>query len=161
MRPNRPLPPIVRPVLAALALTELAVGGWQLFAPHSFYRFFPTGQGWVERVGAYDQHLITDVGGLTLALAFMLALAAFFFERRLVQVALGAYLVQAVPHLVYHVVHRDHMSVADNVANIGILAGAVVLPAALLAMTVLHGGAVAAGLGHPRAQGGGRRLEHG
>jgi hypothetical protein len=126
---------VIRAGVAALALVELALGAWQLFAPHSFYASFPTGQGWVRALGAYDAHLMTDVGELTLALGAMLAFAAVVFERRLVQVALVVYLVQAVPHLVFHAIHRDGLSGADNVGNLGTLALAVLVPAVLLWLT--------------------------
>lgn len=123
---------VVRVILSVLALIEVAIGAWQLFAPYSFYTYFPAGQGWVERLGPYDQHLITDVGELTLALETFLTLAALVFERRLVQVALVGYLVQAVPHLVFHAIHREHMSTAQNVANLATLALAVIVPAGVL-----------------------------
>jgi hypothetical protein len=123
---------VLRAGLVALALVELALGAWQLLAPHSFYASFPTGQGWVASLGPYDAHLMTDVGELTLALGVLLAFAAAVFERRLVQVALVAYLVQAVPHLVFHAIHRDHLSTADNAGNLVTLGVAVLVPAALL-----------------------------
>jgi hypothetical protein len=79
---------------------------------------------------------MTDVGELTLALGVILALAAIVFERRLVRVALVAYLVQGVPHLVFHSIHRDGLSTADNIANLALLGGAVVASAGLLLLTV-------------------------
>jgi hypothetical protein len=126
---------VIRAGLAALAVVELALGAWQLFAPHSFYVSFPTGQGWVQALGPYDAHLMTDVGELTLALGALLGFAAVVFERRLVQVALVVYLVPAVPHLVFHAVHRDGLSAADNAGNLGTLGLAVLVPALLLWLT--------------------------
>ena len=122
----------VRPILLALGLAELVVGAWQLLAPHSFYSSFPGGRGWVAGLGPYNEHLMTDVGELTLALAVVMTLAGIVLERRLVQVALVSYLVQAVPHFVFHAVHRDHMSTGDNVANLGALGLAVLVPTCLL-----------------------------
>lgn len=127
------LPPgFVRPVLALIALVELVVGAWQLTAPYQFYAYFPAGQGWVEKVGPYDQHLVTDLGEFNLALGTVVALAAVVFERRLVRVALGGYLVQAVPHLAFHAVHEGRLSPGGNLANLALLGAAVLVPASLL-----------------------------
>jgi hypothetical protein len=122
----------VRPLLLALGLAEFVVGAWQLLGPHSFYSSFPGGRGWVADLGPYNEHLMTDVGELTLALAVVMTLAGIFLGRRLVQVALISYLTQAVPHLAFHAVHREHMSTGDNVANLGALGLAVVVPTVLL-----------------------------
>lgn len=132
--------PAIRLGLSVLALAELGVGAWQLFAPLSFYADFPFGRGWVQPLGPYDQHLMSDVGELTLALGVILALAAIVFERRLVRVALVGYLVQGIPHLVFHSVHRGGLSAADNVANLAVLGGAVVVSAGLLLLTVVAAG---------------------
>ena len=129
------LPRIVRPLLGVLGLIELAIGAFQLLAPHSFYTWFPFGRAWVERVGPYDQHLVTDVGELTLALGVILVVAALFFTVRLVQAVLVGYLVQAIPHLIFHSIHREHLTVADNVANLAVLSLAVIVSGALLALT--------------------------
>ncbi|MBO0701618.1 MAG: hypothetical protein J2P38_01715 [Candidatus Dormibacteraeota bacterium] len=126
------MPPPVRPILTFLALIELGIGTVALFAPVWFYTQFPPGRGWLERAGLYDEHLITDVGELTLALGVILLLAAIVFERRLVQVALAGYLVQGVPHLVYHAIHRDNMTSADNAASLAMLGAGVILSAAAL-----------------------------
>ena len=123
---------VLRAGVAALAVVELAIGAWELLAPRSFYSSFPAGRDWVQALGPYDSHLMTDVGELTLALGVLLALAAVWFERRLVQAALIAYLVYAVPHLVFHAIHRDHLSAADNAGNLATLGLAVLVPAVLL-----------------------------
>ncbi len=54
-------------------------------------------------------------------------------ERRLTRAALVAYLVYAVPHLVYHVSHLMRFSPGDAVAQAVALLIAVVIPLALLA----------------------------
>src|SRR5260370_8360960 len=63
--------------------------------------------GWVAAAPPFNEHLLTDFGGALLGIAIALALAALIGERRLVQVALLAALVQAVPHLIYHLTHMD------------------------------------------------------
>ena len=119
--------------LGLLAVAAADVGVWALAAPRSFYDDFPGGgRSWVSAVGPYNEHLVRDVGGLNLALALLLAAAAAMLERRLVIVALVAYLVNAVPHFVFHVTHMDELSAGDQVGQTVSLALAVLLPLALL-----------------------------
>ena len=80
----------------------------------------------------YNEHMVRDIGSLYLALALLLAAAAVLLERRLVIVALAAYLVNAVPHFIFHVTHMDELSTADQVGQTVSLALAVLLPLALL-----------------------------
>jgi hypothetical protein len=119
--------------LGLLAVAAADLGLWALAAPRSFYDDFPGGgRSWVSAVGPYNEHLVRDVGGLNLALALLLVAAAVLLERRLVIVVLVAYLVNAVPHFVFHVSHMDELSTADQVGQTVSLALAVVVPLALL-----------------------------
>ena len=119
--------------LGLLAVAAVDVGAWALAAPRSFYDDFPGGgRSWVSAVGPYNEHLVRDVGGLNLALVVLLLAAAVLLERRLVFVALAVYLVNAVPHFVFHVTHMDELSTGDQVAQTVSLALAVVVPLALL-----------------------------
>src|SRR3972149_6731593 len=102
--------------LGRLGVAAADVGVWALAAPRSFYDDFPGGgRSWVSAVGPYNEHLVRDVGGLNLALALLLVAAGVLLERRLVIVVLVAYLVNAVPHFVFHVSHMDEMSTGDQV----------------------------------------------
>jgi hypothetical protein len=119
--------------LGLLAVAAANVGVWALAAPRSFYDDFPGGgRSWVSAVGPYNEHLVRDVGELNLALALLLAAAAVLLGRRLVIVALAVYLVNAVPHFIFHVSHMDELSTGDQVAQTVSLALAVLLPLALL-----------------------------
>ena len=123
----------LRAGLGLLAVAATFVGAWALAAPRSFYDDFPGGgRSWVSAVGPYNEHLIRDVGGLNLALALLLAAAAVLLERRLVIVALVAYLVNAVPHFIFHVANMDELSTGDQVGQTVSLALAALLPMALL-----------------------------
>jgi hypothetical protein len=53
-------------------------------------------------LGPYDEHLVRDVGALNLALCALLVFAAVVLEKRLVQAALVAWLVYAIPHFAFH-----------------------------------------------------------
>ena len=122
--------------MAVLALTPALVGIWATVAPRGFYDDFPgAGHSWVSAVGAYDEHLVRDVGALYLGSLVLLAFAWAWLDRRLVQAALVSYAVAALPHLVYHVTALDNFSAGDAVAEIAGLALNVVLPLGLLVLT--------------------------
>lgn len=126
----------VRLGVSLLAGPALVVGVWALLIPRSFYDDFPAaGRHWVSALGPYNEHLIRDVGALNLALGALLALAAILLERRLVQAALAAWLVYAVPHFLFHATELDALSLLDNSLNLITLGLAVLLPLVLLAAT--------------------------
>lgn len=122
--------------LLLLAASALPVGLWASFAPHSFYEDFPApGRHWVSAVGPYNEHLVTDVGTGYLALGVLLGLAGILLGRTLVRVSLLAWLVYAVRHFAFHLTTLDAFSLADNLANMGVLGLVVLLPLFLLAGT--------------------------
>jgi len=120
--------------LAVLAVTPAWVGIWATVSPKGFYDTFPgAGHHWVSAVGAYDEHLVRDVGALYLGLLVLLAFAWAWLDRRLVQAALVSYAVAALPHLLYHTTTLDNFSTGDAIAELAGLALNVVLPLVLLA----------------------------
>ena len=124
--------PLLRPGLALLAAVEIVLGLWTLLFPASFYADVPT----VDLTPPFSEHLFRDFGGATLGLAVVLTAAAVWTERRLVVVALLAYLAFTVPHLVFHVGHLDGADASAATALVVVLAGSVVLPVALLVVTL-------------------------
>lgn len=126
-------PLLQRVVLGYLAATSVVVGLWAQFGPRSFYDDFPGfGRIWVGVDGPFNEHLIRDVGGLNLALAAVLILAAFSLERSLVLAACVASLLYGIPHVIYHLVNRGSLGTGDFVAVIGGLALFALLPFVLL-----------------------------
>ncbi len=122
--------------LLFLAATTLNGSLWALPFPRSFYEHFPLpGRDWVSTLGPYDEHLVRDYGALNLALGILLVATAIFLERRLIQVALVAWLGYAVPHFVYHTTLAEHFSPFDNLAQLGSLGLQVLLPLVLLLVT--------------------------
>ncbi len=118
----------IRIALGALGLIQLTDGLYALFAPRSFYEDFPLGRGWVEALPAYNEHLVRDVGGLFLATALVLLVAAWTLERRTVILACASFLLFAIPHTVYHYLNLGPYSTGDAIANALGLAATVVLP---------------------------------
>ena len=122
--------------LVVLAFTPALVGIWATVSPRGFYDNFPGGgHHWVSAVGAYDEHLVRDVGALYLGSLVLLAFTFAWLDRRLVQAALVSYAVAGLPHLIYHATALDKLSTGDAVAEIAGLALNVVLPLGLLAVT--------------------------
>jgi len=103
-----------------------------LFVPRSFYEDFPLpGWDWVSTLGPYNEHLVSDYGAMNLALGVLLVAVAVFLERRLVQVALIAWLAYAAPHFVFHLGQVHHFSLFDNLMQLSALGFVVLLPLVL------------------------------
>lgn len=119
-----------------LTITQGAAGLWQLFLPHSFYADAPLhGHPWVELLPPYNEHLMRDVGELTIAVVVVLGAAAITLDRLLVRVALSAYLVYTVAHFVFHATHLQHFPTGDAVGQTIALGIGVLIPAVLLPLT--------------------------
>jgi hypothetical protein len=140
---------LVRAGLAALAFSATVVGAWALLAPRSFYDDFPGGgRHWVAVDGPYNEHLVRDVGELNLALALVLAVAAFTLVPLVVRTAAAAALVNGIPHLAYHLANLGDYGTADKVGNAVSLSLVVVVPAAVLLASVRarHSASISSGM---------------
>jgi len=120
----------LRAGLALLAVIEALQGFWMYFAPRSFYNDVPT----VSADPPFNQHLMSDIGGLSLAMTVVVGAAAVLMDRTLIRVALAAYLVYSVSHLLFHVTHLTGMS-PGGVAFL--LAGLSLLPLIALGLLIL------------------------
>jgi hypothetical protein len=77
-----------RAMLALAALVSVQLGLWAAPAPRSFYDDFPGGgRSWVSADGPYNEHLVRDFGSLNLAIAVVLAVAAWTTLPTLVRTA--------------------------------------------------------------------------
>ena len=122
-----------RPVLARGALALLC--GYCLFIgltaaifPRTFYDDFPFLAHWVELLPPYNEHLITDVGGLYLGFAVVTGIAAWRPERLLVVAVSAGFLTVAVLHVAYHATHLSGFDAVDGVAEIATLASLLIPP---------------------------------
>jgi hypothetical protein len=114
--------------LIYLTVQQTVIGLWQYLLPRAFYDHFPT----VSLDPPYNEHLMSDVGGLGLSLAVMLLGAAYYLEYRLVAFALLGNFVYAGTHFVFHVTSFDGFSTSEAVV-VGVTLGAfVVVPTMLL-----------------------------
>jgi hypothetical protein len=121
-------PRAARVSLVLLAVSALSIGLVATVAPRSFYDDFPFFAHWVELLPPYNEHLVTDVGGLYLGFAVMLGFAAWTFERTLIRAVSCAWLLTSAIHLGFHAGHLDGFSTADASAELASLAFLVVLP---------------------------------
>lgn len=117
--------PLRRIALVVIAGGALLVGVWAQAFPRSFYDDFPgMGRVWVAVDGPYNEHLVRDVGGLQLALAFAAVTALVTGSLLLARVVGAGALLSGVPHLLYHATHLDPYDVTDSVAMLVALGGA-------------------------------------
>lgn len=108
-----------RIALVVIAAGSLVVGVWAQAFPRSFYDDFPgAGRVWVAVDGPFNEHLVRDVGGLNLALAFVAGFALVTRSVLVARAAGGAALLFGAPHLLYHATHLDPFDTADVVANL-------------------------------------------
>jgi hypothetical protein len=114
-----------------LTFVELAVGVVATLAPRAFYDYVP----WVDLAPPFSEHLMRDYGAMNLALGLVTAVAAITMERVMVRTALAAYLLFAVPHLLFHVTHHHHYTTSQAVSETAALTIAVLLPLALLVLS--------------------------
>ncbi|MEU9651584.1 hypothetical protein AB0E00_22085 [Streptomyces sp. NPDC048110] len=119
--------PWLRAGPGVLAGGQVLLGLWVLPLPELFWKW-----PWVSHLPPYNEHLLRDFGGASLALAVVLCAAVATMERRLVLTALMAYLVFAVAHLLFHASHLEPLSAASAAGFLALLGTAVLLPAALV-----------------------------
>lgn len=108
--------------MVLLLVPALTIGLVATVLPQTFYDDFPFVASWVELLPPYNEHLVTDVGGLYLGFAVLFAWAAWTLERTLVRAVCSAWLVTATLHLFFHAGHLENFGTADAIAEIASLA---------------------------------------
>lgn len=125
-------PALARAALLILCAYCLFIGFTALIVPHTFYDDFPFLAHWVERLPPYNEHLVSDVGGLYAGFAVVVGIAAWRPQRLLVVAACAGFLTVSVPHLLFHVTHLEGFGTVDGVAEITALAALLVPPCVAL-----------------------------
>jgi hypothetical protein len=121
-------PNVARVALAILFLSAASIGLTATLAPHTFYDDFPFLSHWVDLLPPYNEHLVTDVGGLYLGFTVLFAWAAWTLQPTLVRAVCSAWLLSAALHLFFHATHLEGFGSADAVAEIASLAFLLVPP---------------------------------
>jgi hypothetical protein len=102
-----------------LSLGQGVPGAWALFAPRFFYDGFPLpALAWVTKFPPYNEHLVRDLGALSLGLTTVLLIAAVSPERHLVRAAAVGCLAFTVPHLIFHAAHLGRFDTVDVVGQL-------------------------------------------
>jgi hypothetical protein len=117
-----------RAALGFLFVSALVIGVTAAVLPRTFYDDFPFVAHWVELLPPYNEHLVTDVGGLYLGFAVLFAWAAWTLDRTLVRAVCVAWLLAATLHLIFHSGHLTGFDTADAIAEIATLALLLVPP---------------------------------
>ena len=107
--------------LGLLFATALLIGLTATVLPETFYEDFPFLASWVSLLPPYNEHLVTDVGGLYLGFAVLFGWAAWTLERALIRPLCLAWLLAAGLHLLFHAGHLDGFSTADAIAELASL----------------------------------------
>lgn len=123
---------IIRTALILLFGTALLIGLTATVLPKTFYEDFPFLANWVNLLPPYNEHLVTDVGGLYLGFAVLFAWAAWTLEPVLSRAVCVAWLLTASLHLFFHAGHLEGFGTADALAEIFSLALLLVPPALVL-----------------------------
>jgi len=123
-------PNTARVALAILLFSAVSIGIVATFAPHAFYDDFPFLRHWVDLLPPYNEHLVTDVGGLYLGFAVLFAWAAVTMQPTLVRAACWAWLLTEALHLGFHATHLDNFDTADAIGQVASLAF-LLIPAAV------------------------------
>lgn len=121
-------PRIARGALAFLLIASLTIGLTAALVPRTFYDDFPFLTSWVELLPPYNEHLVTDVGGLYLGFSVLFAWAAWTLDRTLVRAVSVAWLLAAAIHLAFHAGHLENFGTGDAIAEIASLALLLVPP---------------------------------
>jgi 4-carboxymuconolactone decarboxylase len=125
---------LIAALLVALGAPQALIGLWALLAPRGFYDDFGPGGGWVSALGAYDEHLVRDVGSLFVGLGVLMVIAAVRGRRSLTLAAVAVWLIFAVPHAIYHALNLGPYTTADAVGNAATLGWTVIAPLIVLAL---------------------------
>jgi hypothetical protein len=121
-------PGSARAALGFLFLAAIAIGLTATVVPRTFYDDFPFLAHWVELLPPYNEHLVTDVGGLYLGFAVLFAWAAWTLDRTLVRATSVAWLLVAGIHLLFHAGHLAGFTTANAIAELATLALLLVPP---------------------------------
>jgi len=124
--------PFRRVILVIAAALGLLIGIWAFLLPAPFYSSFPGfGLHWIDQEGAYDEHLIRDLGAMYLALSGITIAAVFAKSAGAGRLAGLGWTVFGALHLGFHASH-GMADVADEAGSLTSLGIALALGVVLL-----------------------------
>lgn len=124
---------IYRACLVVLALSGASVGAWAYVAPQNWYNTFPgMGLSWLPVLGPYNEHLVTDVGGMYLGLTVLSVLTLLHLSNRTLRLTTAAsWTMFNLLHLVFHLRMLHMYGTRDAVLNVIALGGVLLCSVAL------------------------------
>jgi hypothetical protein len=108
---------VIRICLGVLALSALSIGLPASFAPETFYTDYPFYTALVKLLPPYNEHLITDVGGLYLGFALMLIWATIKPSRQLVVPLCWGWIIAQTLHFAFHIGHLTGFTTSQAVGQ--------------------------------------------
>ncbi|MEC4765290.1 hypothetical protein [Mycobacterium sherrisii] len=119
--------------MSVLALSGVTVGCWAYLAPLNWYNTFPgMGLSWLPVLGPYNEHLVTDVGGMYLGLTVLSVLTLVQLSNRTLRLVTAAtWTMFNLLHLIFHLRMLHMYGTRDAVLNVIALGGVLLCSAAL------------------------------
>ena len=113
---------LIKASLAILAFAALSVGLPAAFAPETFYEDYPFFTAWINLLPPYNEHLITDVGGLYTGFGVMFVWSLLRPSRQLILPLCVGWLVVQILHFAFHISHLEGFTTTETASQtIGLL----------------------------------------
>jgi len=113
---------LIKASLAILAFAALSVGLPAAFAPETFYEDYPFFTAWINLLPPYNEHLITDVGGLYTGFGVMFVWSLLRPSRQLILPLCVGWLVVQILHFAFHISHLEGFTTIETASQtIGLL----------------------------------------
>ena len=94
--------------LLLLGIPQAGIGLWAIADPTAWFDTFPGGgHNWLPEFGPFNEHLAVDAGAGLFAAGVVAIAAAVMLERRVVQIAMVAFLAWSIPHALWHLTALD------------------------------------------------------
>jgi len=126
---------VIRICLGVLGLSALSIGIPAAFAPETFYTDFPFYTALVKLLPPYNEHLVTDIGGLYLGFAVLFIWALVKPSRQLIVPVCSAWIVAQALHFAFHIGHLTGFTTTEAIGQtigLGLYILVAIIPIALL-----------------------------
>lgn len=126
---------MTRICLGVLGLSALSIGIPAAFAPETFYTDYPFYTALVKMLPPYNEHLVTDIGGLYLGFAVLFIWALIKPSRQLIVPVCSAWILAQALHFAFHIGHLTGFITSDAVGQtigLGLYILVAIIPIAML-----------------------------
>jgi len=127
--------PLIRICLGVIALSALSIGLPASFAPETFYTDYPYFTALVKLLPPYNEHLITDIGGLYLGFGVIFLWATFSPSRQLVVPICWGWIAAQALHFAFHISNLTGFTTTEAVIQqigLGVYILAALVPIVML-----------------------------